>query len=618
MSLIISFLLNEFTVAKAQVTKVSTSEVNQTKERAQQLQQQRKKILFAIDSLRNSIKRSYEFARFQNFQELGKNFERLGEIDSALKYFSIVYLNTRNANLDYFLPTYSAISFGRLLKRKGYFKKAIEVLEGQPDNKIENYRSDLRMERFLLLSNCMVSSGEIVRAYACYKQAKALINDETTPLAKADLNYTLGLILGTTENNKDITEAFRQAMDLGTGNEAYPKRIDYLLCNSSCNVYGTKGEFADSLFKAAEELVHNGLDSSYLADLLELKFRTVYHRKKFEESETIAAELVKTAQKFKLRYLEGIGYLYKSRNGPSQDFRGLQCDTAIAIFREVGHFNALKIALHERFTYFTDTAKMEKFILKHFREHYQMVEQWENQQTKVDYDYLKDVIAAQEEDLNQASVGERRMAAIAFGLGGAVLSMGLFLFLFRGRYQKSKALQAETLTRAEALGAENKLLKNEMAVVANKLSALDELVKAEASKQESAQEQTVVVEVMETRPRWEVVLENLERLPVFFHRLPPYNQENWPSDEENLQAIYNLINLAIPKFGAALQKQVPELTPYEQKLCLLLVAEIDTKTIALMLDITEPSLLNRRSTLRKKLNIGRERDLNEYLKSLTI
>ena len=71
-----------------------------------------------------------------------------------------------------------------------------------------------------------------------------------------------------------------------------------------------------------------------------------------------------------------------------------------------------------------------------------------------------------------------------------------------------------------------------------------------------------------------------------------------------------------PGFNNKLLAAAPDLSVLDRKICAFLVMNLSTKTIAQMLNITEASLLNRRSSIRAKLNLKRSDDLIAVLMNL--
>ena len=85
----------------------------------------------------------------------------------------------------------------------------------------------------------------------------------------------------------------------------------------------------------------------------------------------------------------------------------------------------------------------------------------------------------------------------------------------------------------------------------------------------------------------------------------------WDTFRETFEKVY-------PHFCNKIKDRHPTLTEYDIRLCAYLVAGIDSKHIAMLLNVLPESLKKSRTRLRKKLAITSDTDLGEYLRTFNI
>ena len=87
------------------------------------------------------------------------------------------------------------------------------------------------------------------------------------------------------------------------------------------------------------------------------------------------------------------------------------------------------------------------------------------------------------------------------------------------------------------------------------------------------------------------------------------NRDNW----EQFRQQFTLIH---PNFFKTLQSQYPGLTKNDLRLCSYFKLNLSNKEIAKMLNISSESLIKARYRLKKKMNLGKEDNLDETIASL--
>jgi len=85
------------------------------------------------------------------------------------------------------------------------------------------------------------------------------------------------------------------------------------------------------------------------------------------------------------------------------------------------------------------------------------------------------------------------------------------------------------------------------------------------------------------------------------------------TDEDSWQLLEEAFNNVDQEFLSKLKTEFTELSPSELKLCVYLRLNLSTKEIATLLNITPKSVEIKRYRLRKKLNLGSEDHLQDFI-----
>lgn len=580
---------------------------------AQDFQQRQKRLLAQLDSMKRLIPGAFTVQQVETRAKIGKGYEALGIVDSALRYHQHNYLVSKDVGLENQLSVHSAINYARVLKRKGHFLEAVKVLDYVPDEKVDAHMIDLRMERYLLLSSCCISTGELLRAYENWYKASLIADSDLLPRTEAMFHFTKALILGVTQVNGLITFHLTNAVNIGNKGAVGRERVDHLLCLASAKMYGNMVQSRDSLLALARQAAFSTLDSSWIVDFLELEYRTVYYERNIPRAMIVSKQMLEAARKYKLRYLEGLAAMYVGREGPHEQ-RLLYMDTAIAIFRECGHLNSLKIALHERFDYYNSPQDHQQFVMANYLEHYKLVEHWEDQQKKVDYAFANHQLEQLESQLE--AVNRAKASSFWFLTSLAVVTLGLVvaLFIYRTQLNRHKRLMLN-------ISQANQELATSLAATQDELGRWKEHKLTETHQQERAQLEDALEDAKSLAESQELVIHTIEQAlranPLLAKQLEKAEYSiNQDAESRSWLQLMVLFEDQRPNFMKKLLKKAPELTPLDQKICAFLVMDLGTRTIAQMLNITEASLLNRRSVIRKKMGLGRDENLQTFLGKL--
>ena len=87
--------------------------------------------------------------------------------------------------------------------------------------------------------------------------------------------------------------------------------------------------------------------------------------------------------------------------------------------------------------------------------------------------------------------------------------------------------------------------------------------------------------------------------------------------KENIELeFFAFFEQSYPSFFTQLKLKYPDLTPKEQKICALIMMDLNNKHIAQFFSNSESTIKTTRKLLRRKLGIIPDIDLNDYLKSI--
>ena len=194
-------------------------------------------------------------------------------------------------------------------------------------------------------------------------------------------------------------------------------------------------------------------------------------------------------------------------------------------------------------------------------------------------------------------LGNLRRQLLVLAIGGLVLIASLIIYMQFTRRKKERKLEEERNRRQLAEIRQKKLekdqLERELASQVLQLCRKNELL-AQVQK-----------EVKELAPN-----ESTKRSD--FNRLNRTIQSNLQSDEDWKQFL-STFEKVHPDFLKRLRQSGQTLSPAEQRLACLFRMNLSSKEIATLLNISDEGVKKARYRLRKKLGLGSEVNLQEYL-----
>ena len=571
-----------------------------------------------IDSLRRQTYNPNRDLRLEAFRAIAERHEILGHNDSALKYFQIIYLASRARGVLSHRSAYAALDYARILKRVGLYRQMIDILDDIPEDRLGLQDYELRLERLFMLISGSLCVGELVRAYETWEHASKILLEHPNKNYKPQLTYLRGQILGVVQYNEDICATFAKAEFQSREVEQIDpiNRINYLLCVTGCKLYGVKPQERDSILQLAAGIANAQIDPSLQVDILEVQYRILVHERDMDAAYQTAIMMRDLTQKHHLIHLKGLSFMYMSRNDMlSHADKADLLDSAIVYFRISNNASCLRLALRERMLYHNKNKDLVIFTMAHKDEYVKLVEEWADQKANVEQAFLRhDLEMAKVEMQEQAKVSDRLwwtivgLVAVIAGVLGLLLRARLKLTKSISRSNELMDLYNETVERVIVLQEEVVELRTNTIIAHQEIETAGLKQELEEVKSVSEMREMLLQEIettLKASPVWSASFDKVK-----------HSLDTDLADSKGWSNLMTLFEGQKPQFVKKLMKQAPDLSPLDQKICAFLVLDLNTRTIAQMLNITEASLLNRRSAIRKKLALNRTMDLQTYLQRL--
>ncbi len=571
-----------------------------------------------IDSLRRQTQNPNLDLRIEALRAIGQRHEIMGHNDSALHYFSTIFLSSKERGVLSKRTVLAALDYARILKRVGLYRQMVDLLDGLPEERLGLQDYEIRLQRlYFLISGCL-NVGELVRAHETWEHAHKVLLEHPIKSYDPQLTYLRGQILGVVQYNEDICATFAKAeLQSRTVDQLDPiTRINYLLCVAGCKLYAVQPQERDSIIALATGIVNTRLDPSLEVDILELQYRTLVHERDMNAAYQTAIMMRNLAHKHHLVHFKGLAFMYMSRNDLlSEAVKADLLDSALAYFRVSNNASCLKLALGERMYYNNKNKDLVAFTMAHKDEYIKLVEQWVDQKANVEQAFLRhDLEIEKAKTQDQISVSDRLWWTI---IGLVVIIAGILGLVLRSRLKLSKALVRtneltdlynETVERVIVLQEEVVELRTNTIIAHQEIETAGLKQELEEVKSVSEMREMLLQEIEST----------LKASPIWAASFDKVKQslDTDLADSKGWTNLMTLFEGQKPQFVKKLMKQAPDLSPLDQKICAFLVLDLNTRTIAQMLNITEASLLNRRSAIRKKLGLPRNAELQTYLQRL--
>lgn len=185
-----------------------------------------------------------------------------------------------------------------------------------------------------------------------------------------------------------------------------------------------------------------------------------------------------------------------------------------------------------------------------------------------------------------------------------VLTMSLILFFLFYLYQRRKQYLIIAEQKAKNIELQNQQLSNEITLKKRDLSDFAINLSQSNEWAKDLYKQLEFIKGSKGRARKKL--------------LDEFDQEikNKIAFDSETEKFYNKLDMLNADFYEKLNKNFPDLTNNEIRLCSLIRLKIDSHEIATLQNITVSSLNTARYRLRKKLNLSEITDLNDFIQSL--
>jgi len=310
----------------------------------------------------------------------------------------------------------------------------------------------------------------------------------------------------------------------------------------------------------------------------------------------IGSEYLGPKSVYEADFYSNIGYCYLKMNKFQQSEDNLLKGFDIA--EKTGQVEYLKITseyLSELYELTHQPVQSLKFT-KYFKTYSDSISKDENikklTQLKMQFEFDKKTKEKEIEELKYKETQKRKELLYLVIIGGAVLSLIVFVLLFNMQRLKRKNLALEKENLKGDLDYKNKELTTNVMYLLKKnefiLNMSDKLKKTKYN----------------FKPENRAVIDEIIRELELSSR-----EVNWEDFEVRFQEVHN-------KFYNTLNSKFPDLTPNELKLCAFLRLNMSTKEIAAITYQSYNSLSTARYRLRKKLGLDEHTNLITYLNQL--
>lgn len=538
----------------------------------------------------------------------GVSYRIIHKLDSAVYYHRIAMSLAKELNEDIFYA--KALSELADIERLNSNKEEALLFFNEAK---EIYKKNNEIE---LLSSCIgniasvyLSNGQFRISQKLYMQAlKTLDSIDADPVFKADMIARIGEIQHNVQNYEEAIDYYKQAL------KVYTEENDNVW---KCNMYLQIGT-SYVMLKNYDSAIENFSESLKIAKEYSLKSNeamlytnigALYREtKEFEKSKVYLEEslVFHKREGFTFNYidvLKELGSLYIDLDEPNKALEYL--DLAIT-----------KSIPSKRLDYLMDLYKLRSLAyeelnntnmaIKDLKEHQKFKDsiynsnknqQIEELQTIYETDKKQTLLALNEEEIKnlhqKSKVDTLTKSLYAGGMfSGVSLSIMLF-FIFKQRIKKNKSNQKK----------QNELHKKEIEHKQKELTSLTVHL---------VQKNTFTQELIENLKK---LKNNPEKFNVEFRRIlmllkkQTADDKDWDLFKSYFADVHN-------NFDNKLRDIYADITEKEIRLAAFLRMNLSTKEIAAIFNVLPDSILKSKYRLKKKLNLGKQTDLCDFLNSL--
>ncbi len=552
-------------------------------------------------------------SQISTYRAIATAYCQLGRPDSAIIWCEI----GAKAN-DGKLPYYYRLLLAEYYRQLARYDKVIEVLK---PFQIVSYTKEGIEEQFwvgIFSARASLNLGDYQTCYQYLKQAKSYLPKLNDQRALGWWSLGMSHFMGSTY--RDDSARYYQAEVLRLSKLA---NDPYLIVEHRLAVANTlfwSGNFSAmkvNLGQAETKISQAIGDDVYLKmQVLALSADYYLSTKNPDSSRSICYQLLAIAKKVNNKEMIGVAYnkLANAATEPALALKRLDLmDSAQAYFRANGSVTYLPYLYHNRLSLINQhklisAVRLDELIqiLDECRVHFYNIQRAVSDKIQDDYSGL--MVSYQD--------ANHQISKLKYGL----LLIGFLSILTVGGfgYQLAKAKQKSRLMM-EQLHAKDLAIKTlEAQVQQVEIKTGYDMVRHEID-QTKHELNEVISEVHRKEHlliELEQALRSVPRLNNNIDDLLASYKKNDISLDDDWDTLISNFEILRPQFFKRLAKQGPGLSRLDLKVCALMVMNVNSRAIAEMLNITEPSLRNRRSIIRKKLGLERDQELSTYLNNL--
>ncbi|WP_299605520.1 tetratricopeptide repeat protein [uncultured Aquimarina sp.] len=567
---------------------------------------------YAEEELKISKKIDYKMGIGKGLLHLGDFYTNRSNLDSALYYYKQAKQEFSNRN-SYRGTLFVNYSIADILRSKGDFESAIHIiLENleliEENEKVDKAKAKFKGAQYNSLATIYMEKGNYKLALIEALKALELFTEINDVMRKADILKLLGDLEYATENHKKALTYFKEAMAiyLAQNDEIY---LSYAK-NSAGNALKKLNRIneAQTHYEEAIKLARKHEAKSPLANALYNLGELFNIEKKYEKAKAsfIESKEITEGEDIKIGIInayKGLSNTFKNENNIPEAIKNI--NQAINIAEKIGTMSNLQELYEKRSNLFRLQNKNKEALSdlhasQKIRDSLFSVkksQQIEELRTIYETEKKEAAITLQKEEIKnlnqQVEISNLRKTLYAGGMISFIVVSGLLFFGFRQRIKKN---QIEREKQEEIYRQEIEFKRKELT------SQTLHLV----------QKSSFIQELKENLER---IKNSPELFKVEFRRLvmllkkESAEDKDWEVFKSYFADVHN-------NFDNKLKAIHNEITEKEIRLASFLRMNLTTKEIATMLNVLPDSVLKSKYRLKKKLQLGKEEDLYEFLNTL--
>jgi DNA-binding CsgD family transcriptional regulator len=486
-----------------------------------------------------------------------------------------------------------------------------------------------RAKSWVKLGLCYQRLNRRAEGIAAVLEAEKLAKQQADPALMGDVYFMLGVLYGATGNHPTVKRYYEQALQYIPAKDEYRKAM---VLNSLALLYSVSNQDRKAIdaylqcYQIALKLnaPENGYGSLANAGLL------IVNQPNYLRALPVSDTLLAAGRRLKRPYLMHFGYAIRAQYHKRQNHYKLaqaSLDSGITCLKRSGEISSLPQLLAAKTEIDSLAGDYKKSLrtrseLEHVKD---LV--FDNQnQAKIEEMRIKfDTDKSEERNKILANKLEteswRRNTLVAVVLLLVLAAIGLWFIL---RQTKRLSNQRAIILEKERLTAmlEQEQAAQQVAFLSKQLSLKEELAQAEQNEKEAAYRALVSTNTLSAHRR-DVIAKTqtvLKQYPKLSRQLEDLLERVEDSQDLELEwEKYKAAFLQIhPDFFKRLDELSPSLSANDERLAAYLLMGITGKDLANLLNLTEQTVHNNRSKLRKRLGLQPSEDLVLFLQQLAI